>query len=418
MHKFAHLADCHLGANREPVLQNLELTAFKKTLDKCMGEKVDFIIISGDLFHVNIPDMSVVNESVKKIKEVQDSGIPVYVIYGSHDYSPNETSMVDVLESAGLVKKIVKGYVEEDKLRLEFFTDPKTGAKLVGISGRKMGLEKNYFEILDRESLERETGFKIFVFHNALSELKPEYLAGMESIPVSLLPRGFDYYAAGHVHQHAEAAVAGYERIVYPGPIFAGYPRDFEVTAKGEKRGFYIVSFNEKVDEVKFVEIQVCDSTYIEYDVSHKNSTQAQKELSEKLENAGVENKLVVLRIRGELSGGKTSDIGSSQLRSILMGKGAVYVSINRYGLTSKEYAMVKVMGEDMPTIEKTLFSENIGTVKVTNDDLKGEKGVHLATGLLKVVRQEQKFNEAKKDYESHVRKDALDALQLKEGPS
>jgi len=62
MYKFAHIADCHLGANREPVLQKLELAAFKNTFDKCVEKKVDFIIISGDLFHVNIPDMGVVND--------------------------------------------------------------------------------------------------------------------------------------------------------------------------------------------------------------------------------------------------------------------------------------------------------------------------------------------------------------------
>ncbi|MGQ9782348.1 MAG: metallophosphoesterase family protein, partial [Nitrososphaeria archaeon] len=212
-----------------------------------MKEKVDFIIISGDLFHVNIPDMGVTNEAVKKMREVRDSGIPIYVIYGSHDYSPNETSMVDVLDSAGLIKKIVKGKVEEDRLKLEFFVDTKTGAKLCGISARKIGLEKNYFEILDRESLEKERGFKIFAFHSAITELKPDYLVGMESIPVSFLPQDFDYYAGGHIHQHVENKLLGYERIVYPGPLFAGYPRDFELSAKGEKRGFYIVSFDEKV---------------------------------------------------------------------------------------------------------------------------------------------------------------------------
>lgn len=415
MHKFAHLADCHLGANREPVLQSLELTAFKSTLDKCMKESVDFIVISGDLFHVNIPDMGVANEAVKKMKEVRDSGIPIYVIYGSHDYSPNETSMVDVLDSAGLIKKIVKGSVEEDRLRLEFFIDPKTGAKLTGISARKIGLEKSYFEILDRESLENETGFKIFAFHSAITELKPEYLVGMESIPVSFLPKGFDYYAGGHIHQHIENTLPGYERIVYPGPIFAGYPRDFELSAKGEKRGFYIVSFDEKVRRVEFVEIPVCDSVYIEYDASNKNSTQAQKEILEKLQKVNVENKLVVLKIRGELSGGRTSDISLTQLRNVLIQKGAIYVSINRYGLTSKEYAMVRVMGEDVSTIERKLFIENIGTVKVSNEVLRGEKGASLAIDLLKVLRQEQKLNEAKKDYEERIRRDALEVLQLKE---
>ncbi|NIO36872.1 serine/threonine protein phosphatase, partial [Candidatus Bathyarchaeota archaeon] len=60
MYKFAHIADCHLGANRNPVLQKLESDAFEKAMTKSIEEEVDFIVISGDLFHSNIPDMGVV----------------------------------------------------------------------------------------------------------------------------------------------------------------------------------------------------------------------------------------------------------------------------------------------------------------------------------------------------------------------
>jgi hypothetical protein len=415
MYKFAHLADCHLSANREPVLENLELTAFKKAFDSCIQEKVDFILITGDLFHANIPDMRVANEAVRKMKEAKDKGIPIYVIYGSHDYSPNETSMIDILDSAGLIKKIVKGKVVEDKLRLEFFIDPKTKAKLVGISARKVGLEKNYFEILDRESLEKEHGFKIFAFHSVISELKPEYLAQMESIPVSLLPKGFDYYASGHIHQRCETSLPEHERIVYPGTLFAGYARDLEHSAKGVKRGFYIVSFDDIIEDVKFKEVPVCEYLYFEYDASNKNSMQAKKELSEELSKIQVENKLVVVKIYGELSGGKTSDISASEVRSLLMENGAVYVSINRYGLTSKEYAAIKVMGEDIAAIENRLLRENIGVVKVSNEALKGEKGAKLAVDLLKALRQEQKLNEKKNDYIERIQKQALGVLELKE---
>jgi len=413
MYKFAHLADCHIGANRDPVLENLELTAFKKAFDSCIQEKVDFIIITGDLFHANIPDMHVTNETVKKMKEARDRGIPIYIIYGSHDYSPNETSIIDILDSTGLIKKIVKGEVVEGNLKLEFFTDPKTKAKLAGISARKGGLEKNYFEILDRDSLEKEPSFKIFAFHSAISELKPEYLAQMESIPVSLLPKGFNYYAGGHVHQCCETSLQGYARIVYPGTLFAGSPKDFEHSAKGVKRGFYIVSFEDKIEDIQFKEVSVCECLYSEYDASNKNSTQARKELLEELRKIQAEGKLIVAKIKGELSGGKTSEISSSEIRSLLMERGAVYVSINRYGLTSKEFIPVKVMGEDISAIENKLLKENVGAVKVSNEALQDEKGAKLAAELLKALRQEQKLNEAKKDYLERIQKQALEVLEL-----
>lgn len=62
------------------------------------------------------------------------------------------------------------------KLQLEFKTDEKTKAKLCGISGRKLGIEKEYYNILDREPLEKEEDFKIFVLHGAVSEYKREYI--------------------------------------------------------------------------------------------------------------------------------------------------------------------------------------------------------------------------------------------------
>jgi len=415
MPKFAHISDCHLGAHRDPILQKLELEAFDKALTKCIEEEVDFIIISGDLFHSNIPDMGVVNLAVKKMREVRDKGIPIYVIYGSHDYSPNKTSIVDILDSAGLFNKIVKGKVENGKLKLEFTQDPKTNAKLVGISARKIGIEEKYFEILDRTSLEKEEGFKIFVFHSALTEFKPDFLARMASIPISYLPKGFDYYAGGHIHKRIEESLPGYGRIVYPGPLFAGYPRDLEQSARGEKRGFYIVSFNEKVEKVEFIEIKICDYLFFDYDASNKNSSQVQRELIQKIKDLDVKDKIVLLRVKGELSGGKTSDINFSQIRKILMEKGALHININRFGLTSREYTSLKVMGEDIHEIESKLLKESIGTVKVSIDSLKGEKGAHLAFELLNALRQEQKPNESKKDYEERVLTQAIEVLKLTE---
>ena len=413
MFKFAHLADIHIGANRDPVLEKLELAAFSKAMETCVQEKVDFVLIAGDLFHANLPDMHVANEAVKKMKEVKDAGIPIYVIYGSHDYSPNATSIIDILDSTGLIKKVVKGEVVDGKLRLEVFTDPKTKAKLVGISGRKAGLEKNYFEILDREHLEEEQGFKIFAFHSAISELKPELLAQMESVPVSLLPKGFNYYASGHVHRRTESGFPGYERVVFPGTLFAGYPRDLEDTAKGEERGFYIVYFDDIVQDVKFIEISVCGFEYFEYDVTDKNSVQARKALLDKLGKIEVQDKIAVVKIKGTLSGGKTSEVSSSEIRDLLKDNGALDVIVNRYGLSSKDYTPVAVMDEDVPAVESRLLRENIGAVKVSVEELKADKGAKLAEDLLKILRQEQRVNETKKDYEERVQKHAWASLGL-----
>jgi DNA repair protein SbcD/Mre11 len=415
IYKFAHIADCHIGSQKHPELKKIELQLFEKCLNKCLAESVDFIIISGDLFHSNLPDMNAVKFAVERLKKLKDKGISIYVNYGSHDYSPNETSIIDLLESAGLIQKIVEGKVENEKIILNFFTDPKTGAKICGVSARKTGLEKIYFKNLDFEKLEKESGFKIFVFHSAITEFKPEFLAEMDSIPLSCFPKGFDYYAGGHIHQHSYHFVKEYGVITYPGTLFGSYSKDLELSANGEKRGFYIVNFDDKLLNVEFKEISLFDYDFIHFEVTGRNSIQAQNELLDKLAQEDVTDKIVLIKISGELSGGKTSNIDSRQIRSVLIQNGAKHVSINRHNLTSKILKAVKIMENDIPTLERKLFTENIGSIKVVNQNLKNDKGINLANDLLMILRQEKKPNEKKNVYEERIKMNALNLLHVGE---
>ena len=89
-------------------------------------------------------------------------------------------------------------------------------------------------------------------------------------------------------------------------------------------------------------------------------------------------------------------------------------VIVNRFGLTSKEYEAVRVAGEDASAIENRLLRENIGAVKVSIEELKEDKGAKLAQDLLRALRQTQKVNETKKNYEERVQKHAWETLGLK----
>jgi len=55
LYKFAHITDCHLGSWRNPKLRELNLQAFEKSISISIKEQVDFILITGDFFDVNIP---------------------------------------------------------------------------------------------------------------------------------------------------------------------------------------------------------------------------------------------------------------------------------------------------------------------------------------------------------------------------
>jgi exonuclease SbcD len=184
--KFAHMSDIHLGAHREPALRELERKCFADAMDACISQGVDFVLISGDLFHVGIPDLGVVNDAVRKMREVHDARIPIYAIYGSHDYTPTGTSVIDILHTAGILTNIMRPTVVDGRLRLKVFVDPETGAKLTGIAARKVGLESKQYQMLDKEPLEKEAGFKVFAFHSGITQFKPAFLSEMETLDISI----------------------------------------------------------------------------------------------------------------------------------------------------------------------------------------------------------------------------------------
>ena len=223
-----------------------------------------------------------------------------------------------------------------------------------------MGLESKHYELLDKQPLEELEGFKIFSFHSGITEFKPENLSEMETIPISYLPKGFDYYAGGHIHQRGEFSLPGYDRVVFPGPLFTGYGKDIESTARGEPRGFYEVQFDEKVRSVSFVRLESFGGAYLEYDATGKNGSEAANQIQGRSEELDVAGKVVALKIRGELSGGKTSDINFADLRARLMERGALFVYLNRHSLTSKEYVVTRQPGEDPASIESRTFEEGI----------------------------------------------------------
>ena len=139
---------------------------------------------------------------------------------------------------------------------------------------------------------------------------------------------------------------------------------------------------------------------------------QAAKEIEQRISEIDADGKIAVLKVKGELSGGKTSDINFPEIKSKLTKKGAIHVHLNRYGLKSKEYAAAFVKGEDISAIESMLLKDKAGSVSVTQQQLKDGA---IATELLKVLRQEAKLGESKRTFAERVVRSGLEALKLKE---
>ncbi|MEX0656851.1 MAG: DNA repair exonuclease [Nitrosopumilaceae archaeon] len=412
--RFAHLSDIHLGFQKQEALQKIEQEVFEKTLDECIACKVDFILIPGDLFHSNIPEMRVQKFAFAKFRQVHDAGIPVYVVYGSHDFSPVSNSVIDLLAETGYITKVTRVKDSQDgKIALDFIQD-KTGVKIAGFSGLKAGKDREYYEKLDRESLESEPGFKIFLFHGGISEVKTEQGPEGEFMPLSFLPKGFSYYAGGHMHKFLHQQYADYSHVVYPGALFAGYHSDLEENAKGQKRGFVLVEFDDKITSVEFVEIKNADYEIIEVDAENRKTESVNKELADKVKEIDPAGKIVIIKVEGELSSGKTAEIDLSLIREQLVQSGAISVNINKNKLTSSEYKITEAKGRDKDEIETNVFKENIGQLRFEQKELIGDSGVLLAKKLLSELGQPSLENEKKLEYLKRIKQGAFGILELK----
>ena len=403
---FAHMADCHIGGWRDPRMRVLTETAFSMAVDICIEKHVDFVLISGDLFNSSVPELSVLKNVVKKLKLVHTRNIPVYAVTGSHDYSPSGKTIIDVLEEAGLLINVVKGKVEDKKLKLRFTVDKKTGVKITGMLGKRGMLEKHYYESLDYPSLESETGFKIFMFHTALTELKPKNLDRMDSSPISLLPKGFDYYAGGHIHIVRKTDIEGYKNIVYPGPLFPNTFKELEDLNTG---GFYIFDNTNGTEITDYVPIHTKDVFSIKIDANHSTPEQVYSRIVETIKNREFRDTIVLIRIEGTLESGKPNDIDFNVLYKMLFDKSAYYVMRNTYSLKSKEFEEIIVKEDNIDEIENSLISEHLS--KITVKDWTPEKESQIIKSLMHILHQEKKDGEKVYDYEDRIVDEASKVL-------
>ncbi len=401
--KFAHFADCHICAWRDPKLRDANLDAFSKAVDICLEKKVDFVLIAGDLFNTSLPAIEGLKTVVKRFKELKDSGIPVYGIAGSHDFSPSGKTMIDVLEKAGLFTNVAKGSEVDGRLKLKFTVDPKTGVKIVGLLGKKGGLEKGYYEQLVRDNLENEPGYKVFLFHSLLTELKPKSLEKVDSHPLSLLPKNFDYYAGGHPHIITNANLEGYGVIAYPGPLFPNNFKEIEDLGRG---GFYIVT----EDSCVWEPVQIYNTHKVIVECSHKTPEQIKSEILEDIKGKEFYNTIVTIRLKGVLESGKVSDIDFKEIFSILYDRGAYFVMKSAYMLKTTEFEEVKIDVDAVEDIEASLIKEHAGQIKVTG--LTVEKEIELVKQLVSVFSSEKREGETNDTFHSRIISDVKKVLE------
>jgi len=197
---FVHAADLHLGHSQyglEARRQDFD-NAFRELVDKTIDLKPDFMIIAGDLFHHPRPSNVTLENTIRTFKRLKDSGIPVLAVDGSHDSAPNSITgtILNPLDSAGLIHYLPRhsGACWSKPNCCYVYGIP-------SYHNRHKTDEALPKFMAENPPAPQEQLFNIFVLHGAveLPNVNPPYIEA--EISPDLLPNGFQYYAAGHVHE-------------------------------------------------------------------------------------------------------------------------------------------------------------------------------------------------------------------------
>lgn len=346
MVKFAHTADVHLGGWKQQPLQDLNLQSFKKAVEIWIKEKVDFVLIAGDLFDSAFPPIDVLKETFAEFKKLKDAEIPCFIIAGSHDYSVSGKTFLDVLEKAGFCKNVVDYEEKQGKIILN--PTIYKGVAIYGYPGKTSGLEIN--DLRRVEFNESPGMFKIFMMHTMIDKARGDL--PVDALEISKLPFA-DYYALGHLHIDFQ-----YENFVYPGPIF---PNNFQELEDLEHGRFCIID-TESDAENQFRKIELKIKEVVSLDIKIENALLATEKIISELEKKDLDDKIVLLRLRGILETGKNSDIKFSQIEETAKRKNAYFLLRNTHELKTKE-AELEFEIEETENIEdetiKTYIEQN-----------------------------------------------------------
>jgi DNA repair exonuclease SbcCD nuclease subunit len=367
--------------------------AFSELVDKTIQLKPDFMIIAGDLFHQPRPSNITLESAIRCFKRLRDAGIPVLTVDGSHDSAPNSitSTILHPLDSAGLIFHLP---------RHEGAFWRKTGVCYVyGIPNfRSRRKTEEALPLFLQQNLPQpdESLANVLVFHGAvdLPGVNPPFEAEMLS---SLLPDGFGYYAAGHIHERFLGKLK--DGVL----AYSGCTETVSYEEGKYQKGFFLVHVSETGEFTpEFVELS-CPRRFIvfEQEFSGANAHKITEQTVQTVKEADEDGAIIIPVLKGVLPAeASRAEIDLGHIRSaaekallvhpvVLLRETAVSDEIVR-SIFESEFKDLKTKAFEYFL---QIFSERYGPEE-------SEKISHAAIGLVEPLtrKQEEKVTQTLED--------------------
>ena len=309
---FVHTADLHLGYAQyglEVRRQDFD-NVFSELVDKTIELKPDFMIISGDLFHQPRPSNITLENTIKSFKRLRDANVPVLTVDGSHDSAPNSitSTILYPLDSAGLIHHLPRhdGACWRKPGFCYVYGIPNYRTRHKTEEMLPLFMQQN-------QPVPDPSVANVFVLHGAvdLPSVKPPYIEA--ELPPTLLPEGFGYYAAGHVH---ERYLTNFKNGILS---YSGSTETVSYDEAKYNKGFYHVKVTEK-GEFKPEVIELTSPRrfiILEQEYSGMNAHKITDQATQLVKNADEEGAIIIPILKGTLpSEANRSEIDVAHIRA------------------------------------------------------------------------------------------------------
>ena len=275
--KFLHTSDWHVGRtlNGWSLLEEQEW-AFQQIVDLAISEKVDGVIIAGDLYDRAVPPVDAIklfNKTLARL--VLEEQIPVYAISGNHDGAERLHFGRDFFQPQGLhlSTRLEEAFepieLEACQIFLLPFIDPidariyykdDENKEIQGIGDALAYILEDMEKAFDPDKVH------ILVTHFAVSKkddsdgqsLRELMLSetsntvgGLTNVTSDLF-KAFDYVALGHIHTRFASPS---QRVQYSGSPKAWFAFDIQLFSRKELEGINVRARLEEIYGTDIVEI-------------------------------------------------------------------------------------------------------------------------------------------------------------------
>jgi DNA repair exonuclease SbcCD nuclease subunit len=296
----AILSDFHLGYDR---FREDAYSQAREALESA-ASVADALLLPGDLFDIRAPKPEVLAEAINLFRSVSKrkwearvtgfeaegkayTDAPIIAIPGTHERRAQRMeNPVNLLALAGMLIDVSDGFAVIEK-----------GGERVAVYGIGGVSEENFAEAIRKLDPRPVEGcFNVFMFHQSTHELLPfdSGCAGFED-----LPKGFDLYVDGHIHNRVEMRVHG-KPFLIPGSTVLTQLKDSEQ----EEKGFYL--YDTATNKYSFKKIKSRRLSVIKVSAEGRTPNELSRIVRERIEAAakGGDKPIVKVEISGAVKGG------------------------------------------------------------------------------------------------------------------